>query len=93
MTSDTARRLAEEKYPWQGHGGSYDRETDLMRTAFLAGWKARGEVTEEVVERAAEAVHARIWPGLNWDDMPEQYRQDIRAQERAALSATLGGDS
>lgn len=46
--------------------------------------------TDEGVEAAAEAVHYRIWPQANWDDMPEQYREDIRAQERAALSIVLG---
>lgn len=105
--SDTARRLAEEKYPdyiapsWEDGATKGDAmpsvdaswqnaEADMQRAAFLAGWEAREEITEEMVEAAAKAMRDLWWPNGN----PKIEASDpvLLEATRAALSAALRGE-
>lgn len=102
MTSDTARRLAEEKYPhyiapsWEDGATKgdvmpsvdaswQDAEADMQRAAFLAGWEARGAISEEMVEAMATAFAQSI----HGEDADQQ-DADYYAEH---LRAALGGDS
>lgn len=58
-------------------------------------YDAAPDVTEEVVEKAAMALHELLSPGLRWEMFPDDSptKQSMRAQALAVIDAILeGGD-
>lgn len=101
MTSDLARRLAEE-HALQ----TPPSERGAVESTFLAGWEARGEITEEITEEMVEAgqrgpqeamsdieVEARrLYTEGLWEKLSPTGKANYRLAAASRLSAALGGE-
>jgi hypothetical protein len=84
---------AEKRWPATGRvlidRDDWYNEGNAVGFRIAASLLAKRLLSDEAIEAAARAVHLAIWPKPDWDEMEEEYRNSIRKQERAALSAAL----
>ena len=83
------------------NGWTLDDEVQYRSVEVLAAaareWLAGPVVTDEMVKRAAKAMHDAAIPEfaideIPWEDCHELYQMDRRLAARAALTAALGGE-
>jgi hypothetical protein len=66
--------------------------SDILAYGWQRGWDEAREITDEMVERAAEVIYrADPWPGEPgvWADVAEPIRDDARSTARVALTAAF----